>query len=73
MTIAINNTRIPNTIANGNQIGQKHHHQEILNTPVTLQRHNNIVMINGHGPKEIVIFLLIILSLMVHILNYIVH
>mgnify|MGYP006967413944 CR=1 FL=1 len=60
-------------IANGIHIGQKHHHQEIVNTPVIFKIHNKAVRSIVPPPKLIFTFLLIILSLMVHILNHIVH
>ena len=48
--IIIKNPNKANRIANGNQNKQKHHHQEILITPVNFNIHNKAVINRGQPP-----------------------
>ena len=46
------NPNTPNIIAKGSQNKQKHHHQEMLITPVILSIQSNAVINRGHPPTE---------------------
>ena len=50
INIIIKNPNKANKIANGNQNKQKHHHQEILITPVIFNIHNKAVINKGQPP-----------------------
>lgn len=50
INIIIKNPIKANKIANGNQNKQKHHHQEILITPVNFNTHNKAVINKGQPP-----------------------
>ena len=58
--ITVINPNTPNNIANGSQNKQKHHHHEILITPVSLSIQSNAVINRGHPPIDIFILLLLI-------------
>ena len=50
INIIIKNPIKANKITNGNQNKQKHHHQEILITPVNFNMHNKAVINRGQPP-----------------------